>query len=333
MKFGVDLRNWLTPFVVGDKVRRLTEEKDELSERERRAIGYIRRKINQLLMVMGTLPLRPEELDDGTLLELDPIGIISDSFAQVLEHLNETNEKLCGAQEEIQAILATAGVGIIVVDCDMKILAYNIKARELFFRDCTSVSGQACHNILCESEVPPGDCTFEKIMSTRIGIHQKNWTYKDRHYDVAGTPIKNKFGDITKVVLVYNDITDRKRTEDVLRESEEMYRNLFENANDLIQTIDAEGSLRYVNRAWCETLGYLKEEVVGLSFTDVIHPTRLAECLKTFERVTAGQKPAHFNTVFVNKRGEAVPLAGDISCSYSSGTPRTLCCIMRKIPA
>lgn len=50
------------------------------------ALKYVRAKINQLLEVMGTLPLRPEELDDASLLELDPIGILADSFAQVLEH-------------------------------------------------------------------------------------------------------------------------------------------------------------------------------------------------------------------------------------------------------
>src|SRR3989338_10138534 len=55
---------------------------------------YIRAKVDQLLAVMGTCPLRSEELDDDTLIALDPIGIIAESFQQVIDHLNETNQSL-----------------------------------------------------------------------------------------------------------------------------------------------------------------------------------------------------------------------------------------------
>lgn len=72
----------------------LLREVQELRGKYATAMHYIRQKINQLLKVMGTAPLRSEELDDATLITLDPIGIISDSFAQVLGHMKETNEEL-----------------------------------------------------------------------------------------------------------------------------------------------------------------------------------------------------------------------------------------------
>ncbi len=71
------------------QLEQLREEKQRLLQLEQDVIGYVRAKIDQLLKIMGTLPLRPEELDDTTLLALDPIGIIAESFSQVLEHLKE----------------------------------------------------------------------------------------------------------------------------------------------------------------------------------------------------------------------------------------------------
>ena len=85
------------------------------------ALCYIRAKVDQLLTVMGTLPLRPEELDDSTLVALDPIGIIAESFRQVVDHLNETNQRLSVATGEIRAILDTLGAAIVVLDLDDRI--------------------------------------------------------------------------------------------------------------------------------------------------------------------------------------------------------------------
>jgi two-component system phosphate regulon sensor histidine kinase PhoR len=316
-----------------DELARLREERDELARRERQAHAYVRRKINQLLTVMGTLPLRPEELDDRTLLELDPIGIVADSFSQVLEHLTSTNDRLRVAQEELQAIFATAGVGIVVVDSAMRIQTYNVKAKEMFFRDHDLPPGGTCCEVLCGRPLPPRDCVFEKVRATHIGTHQTNWVYRDRHFDVAATPIKNRYGDIARVVLVYSDITERKQTEDLLRENEEMYRGIFDSAGELIQSLAHDGSFRYVNRAWCETLGYSRHEAAGIALPDVLHPDHLQPCLEAFTEALAGTRCSDFTTVYVDRQGRPVPLQGTISCSLASGSPSAVCCIFRRIVA
>ncbi len=61
-----------------ERIAGLERENDRLRRSERAAVAYIRGKVDQMLHVLGTVPLRQEELDDDTLLQLDPIGIISD---------------------------------------------------------------------------------------------------------------------------------------------------------------------------------------------------------------------------------------------------------------
>src|SRR5208283_1982377 len=96
-----------------DENKRLTSENEELLRKYQASVRYIRDKVDQLLTVMGTSPLRQEELDDETLIGLDPIGIISNSFVHILRHLNRTNEKLKLANDEINAIFESAGMGIL----------------------------------------------------------------------------------------------------------------------------------------------------------------------------------------------------------------------------
>jgi len=66
------------------------------------------------------------------------------------------------------------------------------------------------------------------------------------------------------------DITKRKRAEEALRESEEKFRTFMETASDLMHITDKDGYFTYVNEATAETLGYSKEEMLGMHITDIL---------------------------------------------------------------
>jgi PAS domain S-box-containing protein len=100
---------------------------------------------------------------------------------------------------------------------------------------------------------------------------------------------------------------------------EDLYRDLCENANDLIQSVDGEGRFLYVNRAWLATLNYTREETTRLSVFDVIHPDSRDHCREVFQQLTDGESSIFIETVFQSKDGRSIPVEGSASCRFEKG--------------
>ncbi len=288
----------------------LQQEVRELREKYANATQYIRRKVNQLLTVMGTAQLRPEELDDAILIELDPIGIVSDSFLQILRNVKETNEQLRTAHDELTAIFDSAGMGILVVDREMRVLAWNKKSEDQFRFDRSVAQGRFCRELLCLVDHRE-DCPARKAVETGRSC-QQDMDLAGRHYNMVATPIKDTAGAVSRIVLVYMDMTERRQAQEELQRSKERYRDLFENSTDLIQVLGADSSIRYVNKAWLDALGYQAEELPRLSIFDLIHPDCL-DCGPEFKSVVCGDRDGRFETTFITKQGGRIVVEGNVS--------------------
>jgi len=139
-----------------------------------------------------------------------------------------------------------------------------------------------------------------------------------------------KLGGKTIVQSTIRDITERKQMEKVLKESEEQYRDLFENANDLIQGVNQDGHFLHVNRAWRETLGYTQEEISRLSLFDIIHSDS-QHCIKVFQHVISGGSVGRTEATFITKDGKKVMVEGSANCRFVDGKPVATQGIFRNI--
>jgi PAS domain S-box-containing protein len=159
------------------------------------------------------------------------------------------------------------------------------------------------------------------MLAGEINATNKNWPCRGKFYDATATSIMDAGGNIDRIVVLYNDITQRLQAEQKIRASEERYRELFENASDLIQITDQDGRLRYVNQSWLQTLGFNKQEVNTLSVFDLIHPECVGSCCERITKALQGDEVGKFETKFMAKDGRTVLLKGSISCKFEAGIP------------
>ena len=154
---------------------------------------------------------------------------------------------------------------------------------------------------------------------------------RGRHYDVVAAPVFDESGELMQVILAYLDITARSQATRALVESEERYRDLFENANDLIQSVRPDGTFAYVSRAWLNTLGYTEEEVRGLSVFDVIAPECREHCRAAFETLMDGRDVGRMEMTFLTRDGRRVLLEGNANCNLREGQTVATRAILRDI--
>ncbi len=223
-----------------------------LSQQE--ALRYIRAKVDQLLTVMGTLPLRSEELDDNTLIELDPIGIIAESFRQVIDHLNETNQRLSIATGEVRTILDTLGAAIVVLDLEDRIEDCNRLALDWFF------GGVDKQDIIGQPASQACRCA-EGLAEIRARADGSSHTASlfGRDLQVVATKVWDEAGRHAKTVMLFTDITAQKEIERHLR----LYSEVFSHVAEGILITDRDNCIVEVNDAVTRITGYAREVLVG----------------------------------------------------------------------
>jgi PAS domain S-box-containing protein len=153
-----------------------------------------------------------------------------------------------------------------------------------------------------------------------------------RNYRKDGTPFWNELyvspvhdeqGRLTNFVGVQNDITERRRIEEVLRESEERFRATFEHAAIGAAQVGIDGRWLRVNRRLSEIVGYEPEELLEMTFQDVTHPDDLAGGLEQMRRLLADELQTYtLEKRYVRKDGPVVWVNLTVSLVRdSSGEP------------
>jgi len=227
--------------------------------------------------------------------------------------------------EECSGILDTIPDMVLILDKTGKILFVNEAPLRAYGYEKKDVQGI---NFL-ELEFIPEDSkrvTADNMIKRMRGETVKPYAVCINASD--GTPIYHEInatsvdwqGETIDVVIM-RDITERRQAEQMLFDSAERYHDLFEHANDLIQSVDMDGRYIYVNRTWRQTLGYSQQDLDNMTFHDVIAPESMEHCQTIFGQVMAGEDVSNVEATFVTKDKRRIVVQGNVNCAYKDGKP------------
>ena len=100
--------------------------------------------------------------------------------------------------------------------------------------------------------------------------------------DQTIVPFVNEEGEIYQYLTIRIDITEKKNSELRTRESEENFREIIQSSNDLIQSLNVDGTFDFVNASWLRTMEYTEEELSRMKIFDIISEDYLSKCMATF---------------------------------------------------
>jgi len=165
--------------------------------------------------------------------------------------------------------------GILILREDHTIVQCNRAMEVLLDQPCERIVGRRCFEVMHGTSAPVPDCPVERMKRSREreGMELE---LRGRWVEVTADPLVGDQGGLVAVLHILRDITERKRMEKSLRESEERYRTLAESSPEMIYLIGAGGVVEYVNSSALARFARPREEVVGKHLTE-LYPPEMAE--------------------------------------------------------
>ena len=228
----------------------------------------------------------------------DRPGRLGPAVRQALEEKSLREERKRAEQalqverDNLRAMMSSAPVALLVLDEREQVIDANPAAQSLFGRSLVELKRHRCGDFLgcVDRHNDPGGCgetpscpactlnvaikdvlrggervhdrETEIVLETRMG-NERCWL----RFSIEPVTLDGQ----TRFIMALHDITKRKRAKEALRQSEEQYRILVENASEAI-FVAQDGKLRFVNGRSQEITGYTREELTSRAFIEFVHP-------------------------------------------------------------
>ena len=190
------------------------------------------------------------------------------------------------AERLFQLAVESAPHAILMWDADCRILLANPETEKLFGYSRRELLGEPVEILLSGDAWSACSPALPSALTTRElrGRHKDGSRFP---VEIVLNPIQTGEGDWVVATVV--DLTERKRAEASLRESEERFRAIFSHAGVGLAQARLDGVLDFVNDRLCRMLGYSQSELLGKNVLEITHPDDRHLCTGVISRLLTGE--------------------------------------------
>ncbi|MEK7280447.1 MAG: PAS domain S-box protein, partial [Nitrospirota bacterium] len=212
----------------------------------------------------------------------------------------------------LRATLESTADGILVVNSEGKILSFNQRFVDMWCIPASVAASrddsQALAYVLDQLKDPEIFLTKVRDLYSQQDAESFDvLEFKDgRVFERYSLPQRIGEKSIGRV-WSFRDVTERRRAEGALRESEERFRSAFEDAAIGMDLVSLDGRFFRVNNSLCKMLGYSREEMLTMAFSDVSHPDDMVKSADYQHQLLAGKiTHFHMDKRYIHKKGHIV---------------------------
>ena len=210
---------------------------------------------------------------------------------------------------------------MLIIDRDYNIENISDSGLALLGKSREEVIGKKCYEIISGTNCPEAGCPCQRTLETRQVESIERYEERfGRYFSIKSSPIFDKSGEIVKFVDLRRDITEQKRAEEALQESERSYRELFEVAPDAIWVHDLKGNIIKANKAAEKLTGLSAEELAKGNVKTLLSEEGLRLAKEVRRRLVKGEAVAQpYEQHLIRKDGTEANLMLTTSPIFSNG--------------
>jgi PAS domain S-box-containing protein len=210
------------------------------------------------------------------------------------------------SERKYRELIENIGDIVYVVDDHGNIVFLNSAAERFFGYTREETVGRNFAEFLVPASFEAAVAIFKRQLAGEdVGHFELNFYDKDGEVRILETREKLIWqgGRVLEVDGIGRDVTEKRRAEETLRESEQRYRELVQNIGDIIYVTDSDGKFTFFNAAAEQFIGYPREKLLGQSFSDFLTPESIETAVSVFRRQRAGENVGVFELELYDKSG------------------------------
>lgn len=219
---------------------------------------------------------------------------------QDITDFKRTEKSLYEQREWLRVTLSSIGDAVVTTDINGRLTFMNPLASELTGWPPNEAVGHHIRDVLHivnEATRETVENPLERALREGIVVGLANHSLliardgTERPIDDSGAPILDMQGNTIGAVMVFRDITERRKVELAIRESEARFRTMADTAPVLIWVAEPDSLRSYCNKPWLEFTGRTMEQELGNGWAEGVHPDDREQCLNTYTTAFNAREP------------------------------------------